>query len=200
MSSTSLTDFAPAIVQAHAAATGAMRDAVGHAVRVGELLAQAKAALPHGRFGAFCAALPFSETTARGYMRLAALDPVNRQRVADMPLRAALLELAEPRAVATETAPTIIIPLGSFGLCMWRDAADTIRWLEVHPALWPDGVTIGLHYALADVPASGAITCDASRRAVTMTVEQLAEAFNAPPDRMRVFEGQPVLWAPEVAA
>ena len=199
MNAAPLTDFAPAIVQAHTAATGAMRDAVGHAVRAGELLAQAKAALPHGSFGTFCAGLPFGATTARGYMRLAALDPANRQRVADMPLRAALLELAEPRAVAADIVPTIVIPLGSFGLSMWRDEADTIRWLEVHPALWPDGETIGMHYALADVPESGAITCDASRRAALLTVEQLAEAFGAPLGRMCVFDGKPVLWAPEVA-
>ena len=198
MKSGPLTDFAPAIVNAHAAATGAMRDAVAQAVRAGELLTQAKAALPHGAFGAFCASLPFAGTTARGYMRLAALDPANRQRIADMPLRVALLEIAEPRA-ALPAAPGIVIPLGSFGLTMWRDAADTIRWLEVHPALWPDGVTIGLHYALADVPVSGAITCDASRRAVLMTVEQLAEALGAPLRRMCLIEGPPVLWAPEVA-
>lgn len=193
-----LTDFAPAIVNAHAAATGAMRDAVAHAVRAGELLTQAKAALPHGAFGVFCASLPFAETTARGYMRLAALDPAKRQRVADMPLRVALLEIAEPRA-ATTAAPAIVVPLGSFGLTMWRDAA-AVRWLEVHPALWPDGVTIGLHYARADVPEFGAITCDASRRAVLMTVEQLAEALGAPLGRMCVIEGPPVLWAPEVAS
>lgn len=193
-------NFTVAIVEAHRAATGAMRDAVAHAVRAGELLTQAKAAIPHGSFGAYCAGLPFAATTARGYMRLARLDPAKRQRVADMPLRAALLELAEPRAGSADSAPRIVIPLGSFGLNMWRDGADTIRWFEVHPALWPDGVTIGLHYALADVPESGAITCDASRRAVLMTVEQVAEGLGAPLSGMRVFKGQPVLWAPEVAS
>lgn len=132
-------------------------------------------------------------------MRLAALDPANRQRVADMPLRVALLEIAGPRAVPA-TAPAIVIPLGSFGLAMWRDAADTVRWFEVHPALWPDGVTIGLHYALANVPESGAVSIDASRRAALMTVEQLADVFDAPLSCMRVSEGEPVLWAPEVAA
>jgi hypothetical protein len=199
MSARPLADFAAAIAQAHAAATSAIRDAVAHAVRAGELLAQAKAALPHGAFGAFCAALPFAETTARGYMRLAALDPANRQRVAEMPLRVALTEIAKPRA-ASPAKPGTVIPRGSFGVTMWRDGANTIRWLEVHPALWPDGQTVGLHFALADMPESGEISVDASRRAVLMTVEQLADAFNAPPRQMRVFEGEPVLWAPEVAA
>lgn len=195
-----LTDYAQRIAQAHEAASGSMRDAVAHAVRAGELLTQAKAAMPHGSFGAFCALLPFAETTARGYMRLAGLDPANRQRVADMPLRAALLEIAEPRRVAADAAAAIVIPLGSFGLSMWRDAANVNRCFEVHSVLWPDGLTIGLHYALADVPESGAITCDASRRAAAMTVEQLAHAFNAPLDGLRVFKGAPVLWTPEVQA
>lgn len=98
-----VTSFARRIAQAHEAATGSWRDAVLHAVRAGELLTEVKAALPHGAFGDFCAALPFGETTARGYMRLARLDPANRQRVADMPLRAALLEIAEPRLIEPES-------------------------------------------------------------------------------------------------
>jgi hypothetical protein len=92
-----LTDFVPSIVAAHELATEALRGAVAHAVQAGELLLNAKAAAPHGTFGSFCATLPFSPTTARGYMRLARLDPENRQRVADLPLRAALLEIAEAR-------------------------------------------------------------------------------------------------------
>lgn len=194
-----LTDYASGIVQAHTAATGAMRDALSHAVRAGELLAKAKASMPHGTFGAFCAGLPFAATTARGYMRLAALDPANRQRVADMPLRAALLDIAESRTTGA-AAPAIAIPLGSFGQSMWRDATGAVRLLEVHPALWPDGRTIGLHYALAHVSAAGDVTCDASRRAMLTTVEELAEAFGAPVAGLRVIEGSPVLWAPEVAA
>ena len=189
--------FAHDIVQAHASATGAMRDAVSHAVRAGELLAQAKAALPHGDFGTFCAALPFAATTARGYMRLAALGPAERQRIADLPLRTALLQIAEPRA-ASVSSP--VVPLGSFGVSMWRESCGTIRWFEAHPTLLPDGETIGMHYALATVPESGAITCDVSRRAVQMTVVQLAEAFEAPLRSMSVFAGRPVLWAAEVAA
>jgi hypothetical protein len=200
MSANQLATITRDIERAHTAAAGAVRDAVSHAVRAGELLAQAKASLPHGDFGAFCAALPFAATTARGYMRLAALDPVKRQRVADLPLRAALAELAEPRAAAGAAATAIVIPLGSFGVSMWSGPANEVRWFEVHPVLWPDGRTIGLHYALADVPESGAITCEASRRAVLMTVEKLAQELNASLHRMRVFEGVPVLWAPEVAA
>ena len=97
-------DLAAAINAERAAATGALRDAVAHAVRAGELLIEAKDTMPHGSFGAFCAGLPFAETTARGYMRLARLDPANRQRVADMPLRTALLEIAEPQPEPDEAA------------------------------------------------------------------------------------------------
>jgi hypothetical protein len=199
--SAALQDFAPAIVAAHAAASGAMREGVAHAVRAGELLAQAKAALPHGRFGVFCAGLPFGATTARAYMRLACLDAEKRQRVADMPLRlalAALTKLRSPALDSGEHRAGIVIQSGSFGVSMWRDAADAIFWFEVHPALWPDGQTAGLHYALACVPASGPLTCDASRRPAAVTVESLAGALGAPIDRLRVFVGQPVLWASEV--
>ena len=167
--SAALTDYAQGIMQAHDAATGAMSDAVGHAVRAGELLNQAKAGMTHGTFGAFCAGLPFAETTARGYMRLARLDPAKRQRVADMPLRAALLALAEQRTAETDSneAPLpIIIPLGSVGTSMWRGPANEVRWFEIHPVLWPDGETIGLHYAFAEIPETGAAVCDSSRRPV----------------------------------
>lgn len=90
-------DCQSAIVEAHEAATAAMRNSVAHAVRCGELLLQAKTKVPRGEFGAFCERLPFAATTARGYMRLAALDPANRQRVADLPLRAALESIAQPQ-------------------------------------------------------------------------------------------------------
>ena len=204
--SAALTNYAQDIAQAHHAATMALNDAVGHAVRAGELLTQAKAGMPHGAFGAFCAGLPFAATTARGYMRLAQLDPAKRQRVADMPLRAALLELAEPRrtdAISTATAPRVVIPLGSVGTSMWRGPANEVRWFEVHPVLWPDGETIGLHYAFADIPEVGAAVCDSSRRpvrAATIGIEKLAQLVGAPLDTMRVIQGLPVLWEAECRA
>lgn len=198
MSAGLLLNLTADIVAEHKAATGALRDAVAHAVRVGELLARAKAAMPRGAFGAYCAGLPFAETTARGYMRLAKLDPAIRHRVADMPLRAALLQLAVPRAGAGMAAPVILIPLGSFGASMWRGPANAVRWFEAHPALWPDGQTIGMHYALAEVSETGAVTCDMSRKPVGVTVRELTHALGVPLDGLRVFEGLPVLWAPEV--
>jgi hypothetical protein len=156
--------------------------------------------MPHGAFGGFCAALPFAETTARGYMRLARLDPANRQRVADMPLRAALLALAEPPAELRAARTATEIPMGSHGVYKWCADDHSTRWLELHPALWPDGITTGLHYALAVVTASGSVTCDASRRPVRMGPEQIAEVCGAPFDRLQVVEGPPVLWALEGTA
>lgn len=88
---------AGAIVAEHEAAQASMRSAVVHAIRAGELLIEAKAGIPHGDFGEFCKALPFSDRTGRGYMRLARLDAEERQRVADMSLREALEAIAETK-------------------------------------------------------------------------------------------------------
>lgn len=82
----------------HEAAQQCAAAAVAHAIRCGELLIEAKAALPHGAFGAWLAAnVEFSDRTARGYMQLAGLDEAKRQRVADMTLRGALAALAQPK-------------------------------------------------------------------------------------------------------
>lgn len=145
--STAVADYAKDIAEAHEAATTAMRSAVLHAERAGNLLKQAKAVLPHGEFGAFCAKLPFGETTARGYMRLAShvagLDATNRQRVAEMPLRAALLEIAQPRRwmpvaghwhmYADDDAAWHVVPsLGYSGLFhiskLWSESGDDSFW------------------------------------------------------------------------
>lgn len=136
------------IVEAHDACAGAARDALAHAIRAGELLGQAKAALPHGQFGAFCESLPFGATTARGYMRVSAhwasLDGPNRQRVADLPLRSLLLEMAEParpwtpepghwHMYAADDAAWHVVPaLNRDGLFhvtkMWNESEDDSRW------------------------------------------------------------------------
>ena len=49
-------DLAPAIRAEHEAAQTSARQAVAHAIRAGELLAQAKTQLPHGEFGPWLAA------------------------------------------------------------------------------------------------------------------------------------------------
>ena len=76
-------------------ADAAWRDAVGHAIRAGELLTEAKALVRHGDWLPWLEAnFPGSDRTARNYMRLAA----NRNRVADLPtVREAVALLAAPK-------------------------------------------------------------------------------------------------------
>ena len=94
-----LTDLAEAVRTEHEAAQVAFRSAVDHAVRCGQLLAEAKAQVSHGGWGAWLAEnFPASDRTARGYMRLAAhAEEVNRQGLADLGIEGALRELAAPR-------------------------------------------------------------------------------------------------------
>ena len=78
----------------HEAAQTSMSDAVSHAMRCGGLLLQAKAALPHGAFGAWLAAnVEFSGRTAQAYMRLTKLDDEKRSTAADLSLRKALASI-----------------------------------------------------------------------------------------------------------
>ncbi len=92
------TDLASSIRAEHEAAQAAALSAVAHAIRAGELLIEAKAALPHGEFGAWLAVnVSFSERTAQGYMKLARLSAEKRNGVADLSLRDALATLTAPK-------------------------------------------------------------------------------------------------------
>jgi hypothetical protein len=91
--SNSLADLAARIKAEHKASSESLRDSVAHATACGKLLIEAKAQLGHGQW------LPWLRThcgmsarTAQIYMQLAKLDP-NAQRVADLPLRRAVLHL-----------------------------------------------------------------------------------------------------------
>jgi hypothetical protein len=95
-----LESLATEINAAHALVEGYIRAATPHAVRAGELLEKAKASIPHGEWVSWLEKnCTFSERTAQTYMRLARelpkLDPAKAQRVADLPLREAMRELAE---------------------------------------------------------------------------------------------------------
>ena len=97
-----LADLANQINAEHEACHFAMRESIKHAVRAGELLVEAKAGLPHGEWASWLDAhCDFSDRTARAYMRLAKelpkLDEANRQRIAEMPLREALVSIADPK-------------------------------------------------------------------------------------------------------
>jgi hypothetical protein len=87
----------------HEACRAAAETATRHAIRCGQLLAQAKEGLVHGQW------LPWlnghcnvSERTAQAYMRLALkcgdMDDEKAQRVADLPIREALRAVADQRA------------------------------------------------------------------------------------------------------
>jgi Protein of unknown function (DUF3102) len=77
----------------HREVARSMAEGVTHAIRAGELLLRAKANVGHGGWTQWQEKnLTFSVRTAQVYMRLARLDP-NAQRVADLPLRQAVLKL-----------------------------------------------------------------------------------------------------------
>lgn len=99
MNAIALPDLAQHINAEHEAAEDAARTAVAHAIRCGELLAEAKAQVEHGQWLPWLEAnFKGSKRTASAYMRLAA----NRQRVADMSsVREALEHLSEPKRPAT---------------------------------------------------------------------------------------------------
>src|SRR5687768_15050907 len=81
----------------HEAAESDWRSALGHALRAGELLNEAKERVEHGDWSRWLRInFPASERTARLYMQAAA----NRQRVAEVgatSLREAVKAIAKPR-------------------------------------------------------------------------------------------------------
>lgn len=103
----SFSDLAAEINREHKAAQDAARSALEHAIRAGELLIQAKEGIAHGEWGKWLQDnVEVSERTAQAYMRTAKhkgelVDP-KTQRVADLPLREALAQLAEPKHSADE--------------------------------------------------------------------------------------------------
>jgi hypothetical protein len=94
------TGLATKINEAHAEAVQAAQSALLHAREAGDLLLEAKAALPHGAWAEWLAEyVTFSDRTARGYMRVASRWeelPENGNGVADLSFRGALKLLAEP--------------------------------------------------------------------------------------------------------
>ena len=94
------TNLAEQINDEHERARGAIRDALTHGIKCGELLTQAKAGLKHGDWGKWITDnCHFSDRTARLYMRLAE----NREElektatIADLTLNGAAGLLAEPK-------------------------------------------------------------------------------------------------------
>ena len=96
-----LDGLAKRIDAAHAAVQTAFQAVAQRAIEAGQLLIQAKSRVPHGEWEAWIAQnTAVSLRTARAYMQIARhwmeADEANRQRVADLSLRAMLTELASP--------------------------------------------------------------------------------------------------------
>ena len=101
-----LASLAGRIAVEHAACTSATRTALAHARACGVLLAEAKAALPHGAWTGWLAVhFPGSPRTAQAYMRVAARWPeldAKAQSSAGLNLDGALRLLAVPVGDAVE--------------------------------------------------------------------------------------------------
>jgi hypothetical protein len=98
-----LNDLVTQIKEAHGQVEQAFTAAVGHALKAGELLLEAKSQLDHGKFEPWIKAnFEFSGRMARAYMRVAEKFPElpdeKRQRVSDMSLRGLLKLFASPKA------------------------------------------------------------------------------------------------------
>jgi hypothetical protein len=93
----------------HELAQRAAASAIEHALRAGEHLERVKRELPHGAWAGWLAEhFTGSERTAQRYMRLhrhrGVLEASNPSRVTDMTIRAALAEVASPKAEHPEHA------------------------------------------------------------------------------------------------
>jgi hypothetical protein len=105
MSALALPDLVTRIEAEHEAANRDARSALEHAVRCGELLAQAKASLEHGQWLRWIGDhLSFGERQAQKYLRLAACkaELANTNSGSDFTINGVLAALAEPRAGSDE--------------------------------------------------------------------------------------------------
>ena len=140
-----LADLAGRINTEHKAVCEAAMTATQHAIKCGVLLTEAKSGLPHGQW------LPWlkencelSERTIQAYMRLARryeeLDGEEAQRVADLPVRQAMVAIADSRAdnplpaqhsnyeeVAAWAEKQIISPINAFDLDSWQCSRNKVR-------------------------------------------------------------------------
>jgi hypothetical protein len=101
--------LADIINREHELAQRAAATAIEHALRAGEHLERVKRELPHGAWAGWLAEhFTGSERTAQRYMRLhrhrGVLEASNPSRVTDMTIRAALAEVASPKAEHPEHA------------------------------------------------------------------------------------------------
>jgi hypothetical protein len=105
---TTLTNIAGQIKAEHEKACMAARATVEHAIRVGELLIEAKQLVQHGYWGDWLHMhCDLSERSAQSYMRLAH-HRANPQLSADLTIDDALKALAKPKPVEIEDADALV--------------------------------------------------------------------------------------------
>lgn len=107
-----LGDLAKQINEEHRACETAVTAALGHAMKAGELLSEAKAELPHGAFGTWLAEnFVGSDRTARAYMRVYAHREeleAKRQSSANLTLDGALKALSTPKEAPRTERPSTL--------------------------------------------------------------------------------------------
>lgn len=98
MSESLIQSLAAEINAEHVKAVTAAQTAIHHAIRIGGLLTQAKAELPHGAWLPWCAEnLSFGDRQARKYMQLARHQEQIGIENADLTIDAAVMLLAVPK-------------------------------------------------------------------------------------------------------
>lgn len=122
-----LTDLAARIRAEQENARLAFRTGIEHALRVGELLLDAKQMVDHGHWSYWLHAhCDLSERTAQGYMRLAR-NRSNPQLTADLTISDALKQLAKPEPFHIDDASAVIDMAAS---CLPTDGEARIGVLE----------------------------------------------------------------------
>jgi len=126
-----LSQLAAAIKDAIAAGDAAAQKSVEHYATAGKHLIKVKEMLPHGEWESWVMVnADKSLSTIRGYMRLAKLDKADQQRVADLSLRQALEEIAEPQRKNEEEIQIEHLSLTTYPRAIvsgqWANAAKKI--------------------------------------------------------------------------
>lgn len=136
MQATRLDEIAKTVNDEHSKIEGALREGLTRALKVGELLTEAKGLIKHGDWGEWISAhCVFSERTAQNYMRLSERYPelAKSATVADLTYRQAVGLLAEPKA---EDPKRVMFPYdGSFLELMYWAFAEEKRVVESPPGL-----------------------------------------------------------------
>jgi hypothetical protein len=159
---TSLDHLAIAIREAHASVVNALNSAVDHAIRCGNILADAKKQTGHGRWGEFLKACEINERTARRYVQLADLAQNGRATtdLTGLTIEGAIKKLSPPRpprSAVTAKQLTGPKPKPSNGSPRKRTIhVDIIEtWLAASPNDRTKAIEgIGLNAYLAAMPES----------------------------------------------